>query len=121
MADLVSVWHEVLSRTSSRHLEVFCENAHLWTADDNCGPLHVQTSDATEVRECAPPAWVDDLPVPDELKRPLGLYAEASRRFLAAVSTGSAGWPGTGEALAAHRAVDAAYASARSGGAPTLI
>ncbi len=121
VANLVSVWHQVMSRTSSRRLEVFCENALLWTDDDNCGPLHVETSSGAEVRECSPPAWVDELPVPEELRRPLGLYAEASRRFLAAMSTGTAGSPGVSEALAAHRIVDAAYRSASTGGAPVAI
>jgi predicted dehydrogenase len=121
VATLTSVWHEVMSRPSTRRLEVFCEQGHLWTEDDNCGPLHIETSSGAEARECLPPAWVDDLPVPEEGRRALGLYAEASRRFLAGVSTGSAGSPDAAEALAAHRLVDAAYRSASSGGAPVSI
>ncbi len=55
--NLVSVWHQVLSRGSSRRLEVFCEEGFLWTEDDNCGPLHVETSGGTDVLACDPPAW----------------------------------------------------------------
>ena len=120
VASLVSVWHQVMSRPSTRRLEVFCEEAMLWTEDDNTGPLWVQTSSSTEVIESDPPPWVDELPVPEEVRRPLGLYAEASRRFLACVSAGSAGSPGWEEALEAHRLVDAAYASASTDGAPVV-
>ena len=41
-AQLVSVWHQVMSRGSSRRLEIFCEEAYLWTEDDYLGPLHVR-------------------------------------------------------------------------------
>jgi predicted dehydrogenase len=80
-ATLTSVWHQVLTRPSTRRLEVFCENAFIWTEDDNTGPLHVQTDEGGEQIECPPPSWVDELPVSEEVRRPLGLYAEASRRF----------------------------------------
>src|SRR5437660_183062 len=40
-AGLVSVWHGVLSRPSTRRLEVFCERGMAWTDDDYTGPLHV--------------------------------------------------------------------------------
>lgn len=120
-ATLTSVWHQVLTRPSTRRLEVFCENAFLWTEDDNTGPLHVQTDAGDEEISCPPPPWVDELPVPADVRRSLGLYAEASRRFLACVSAGSAGSPGAREALAAHRLVDAAYRSAADGGAPQSV
>ena len=93
----------------------------MWTDDDNCGPLHIETTDTAEVRTCTPPKWVDALGVPDDVRRPLGLYAEASRRFLSAVSTGTSGSPGADDALAAHTLVDAAYRSAAAGGAPVAI
>lgn len=121
ITNLVSVWHQVLTRPSTRRLEVFCEQAYLWTSDDNIGPLHVETSRGTEEIVTPSPDWVGGLPVPDEVRAPLGLYAEASRRFLSAVSTGSAGSPGWGEALEAHRLVDAAYVSASSDGAVVTL
>ena len=43
-ATLTSVWHQVLSRPSTRRLELFCEDAMLWTEDDYLGPVHVETS-----------------------------------------------------------------------------
>jgi predicted dehydrogenase len=115
-ANLLSIWHQVLTRPSTRRLEVFCEQGHVWTEDDNTGPLHVQTSAGTESIHCPLPAWTDEIPVPAERRAALGLYAEASRRFLAALSTGS---PDASDALAAHRIVDACYRSA--GGKGTLV
>lgn len=120
-ATVVSVWHNVTTRASTRRLEVFCEDAMVWTDDDNCGPLHVETSAGHEVVPCDPPAWVDALPVEASARRGLGLYAEASRRFLASVEEGSAGSPGEGEAMAAHELVDAAYRSAAEGGRPVSV
>lgn len=115
-ANLLSIWHQVMTRPSTRRLEVFCEEAMLWTEDDNTGPLHVQTSSGDESLDCALPAWTQEIPVPAERRTALGLYAEASRRFLSAVSNGTWGSPGAADALAAHRLVDACYASAERGG-----
>ncbi len=120
-ANLTSIWHQVLTRGSTRRVEAFCEEAFLWTDDDNCGPLHVETSKGAEVVPCDPPSWVDEIPVPEAGRRTLGLYAEASRRFLACLEAGSAGSPGEGEALAAHELVDAAYRSAADGGRPVRL
>ncbi len=120
VAQLTSVWHQVLSRESSRRLEVFCEKALLWTDDDYLGPLHVQTDDGTTTIEAAPPAWTSRLTVPEVYAKALAQYAEPSKAFLDALSEGRspAGHPPASEALAAHRLVDAAYRSAASGGAP---
>jgi predicted dehydrogenase len=113
-ANLVSIWHDVMTRPSGRRLEVFCERGMMWTEYDNTGPLHVETSDGHEVVECPLPSWVAEIPLDEAQRVPLGLYAEASRRFLQDRSV----VPGASEALAAHRLVDAAYASAESGGRP---
>jgi predicted dehydrogenase len=112
-ANLVSIWHDVMTRTSTRRVEVFCERAMMWTEDDNTGPLHVETSDEHDVVECPLPDWVKQIPLDESRRVPLGLYAEASRRFLA----GETG-PDAADALAAHRLVDAAYRSAEAGGRP---
>ncbi len=117
-ANLVSIWHDVMTRASTRRVEVFCERAMMWTEYDNTGPLHVETSDGTEVVECRLPGWVDEIPLDEARRTSLGLYAEASRRFLECVAAGPVGPPGAREALAAHRMVDAAYRSAEAGGRP---
>lgn len=122
VATLLSVWHQVLSRPSTRRLEVFCENAHLWTDDDNTGPLHVETASAAEVRECPLPTWAADLPVPTETRGALVQYATQSESFLGAVVAGEPPpGPDASDALAAHVIVDAAYRSASDGGAPIRL
>jgi predicted dehydrogenase len=116
-AQLLSVWHQVLTRGSTRRLEVFCERAMLWTEDDYTGPLHVETSEGAEVLACEPAVWVDELPVPQAVRRPLGQYAEASKAFLDGLSRSDGPPPpGAVEALAAHHLVDAAYRSAAQAG-----
>lgn len=118
-ADLTSVWHDIMSRGSTRRMEVFCREGMVWLDDEFRGPLHIETSDGTEVRACPSPAWVDDLPLADdEVGLAVRAYAEADRAFLDAVAAGQVPEPGLGVALEAHRLVDAAYRSAAAGGEP---
>jgi len=123
-ATIVSVWHQVLTRGSSRRLEVFCEDALLWTDDDYLGPLHVETSAGAEVIDAPPPPWLERFDVPEVLAKPLGQYAEPAKFFLDALARdgpAARGSPTATEALAAHRLVDLAYRSARGGGAPLAV
>lgn len=121
VAQLASVWHQVLTRESSRRLEVFCEKALLSTDDDYLGPLQVQTDDGTTVVEGAVPDWADRLSVPEAYFKAVALYATPAKAFLDTLSSspsaGAAG-PTAADALAAHRLVDLAYRSAASSGAP---
>jgi UDP-N-acetyl-2-amino-2-deoxyglucuronate dehydrogenase len=119
IATLTSVWHQILSRGSTRRVEVFCDDALVWLDDDHTGPLHVESSDRSEIIEPEPPRWVGELAVPPALTRMVGEYAPATKSFLdalAADGTAAAGFPDAATALAAHRVVDAAYRSAAAGG-----
>ena len=119
VAQLTSVWHDILSRGSTRRVEVFFRQGMVWLDDEFRGPLHVQTSEATEVRPCPSPEWVDALPLPDdEIGLAIRAYVEADRGFVEAVTRGAEAEPGLDVALQAHRLVDAAYRSAAAGGAP---
>ena len=122
VAQLTSVWHQVLSRESSRRLEVFCEHALLWTDDDYLGPLHVETDDGDHVEELAPPEWTDRLGVPEVFAKALAQYAEPTKAFLDRLGgrDGREATPGpsAADALAAHRLVDCAHRSAAQEGAP---
>jgi len=118
-AHLTSVWHNILSRGSTRRIELFCQDGMVWLDDEFRGPLHIETSAGTEARPCPPPAWVEDLPLDrDEVGLAVRAYAEADRAFVDAVVAGRAPEPSLGEALVAHRLVDAAYRSAAAGGVP---
>jgi predicted dehydrogenase len=116
---LVSVWHQVLSRSSTRRLEVLFERGFVSLDDDFTGPLTVQTSDATELRPCPPPEWVLGVPLGgNEGGFGFQSYIEENRNFVSAVVNGTGPFPGLDEAVAAHRVVDACYRSAESGGCP---
>lgn len=124
ISSITSVWHQVMSRASTRRLDVFCEAGHLSTSSDTAGPLDVETSEGKESIQCPRPAWVEGLPIPEEAKRGLGSYAEASRRFIEAVRDGGGllhMGVGAGAALRAHEVVEATYASARAGGEVKIV
>lgn len=122
-AVLTGVWHQILSRGSTRRLEVFCERAFLWTDDDYLGPLHVETDDGTEIVQGTAPPWTDRLEVPEIYAKPLAQYAQAALVFLEALAEtpSRSGTPTAPDALEAHRVVDAAYRSAANGGLPVTI
>ncbi len=119
---LTSVWHNILSRGSTRRIEVFFEHGLVWLDDEFCGPLHIETSDGSEERACPSPAWVDALDFgSDEVGLAVSPYVEENRNFVDAVVAGRPPEPGLNEALIAHRLVDAAYRSAEAGGAPVTL
>jgi predicted dehydrogenase len=118
-AHLTSVWHNILSRGSTRRIELFCQDGMVWLDDEFRGPLHIQTSEGTEIRPCPPPDWVEDLPLGrDEVGLAVRAYSEADRAFVDAVVAGRAPEPSLDVALEAHHLVDAAYRSADAGGVP---
>ena len=118
-AELVSVWHDILSRGSTRRVEVFCRGGMAWLDNDFLGPLHIQTTEGTEVRLCPPPAWVRDLSLgDDDIGLAISAYVEADRAFLDAMAQRRDPAPSFAEAVVAHRLVDAAYRSAGAGGVP---
>ncbi len=115
VGSLLSVWHDILERESSRYVEVICEN--LWCAidtDDWWGPVRwTRTgvdSGTLEGRQLGEAAWSAGLaPVnPDQ-------------GFLDAVDRGRTIGPDFESALRAHVVVDAAYRSAAQGGVPVSV
>jgi predicted dehydrogenase len=120
-AQLTSVWHDILTRGSTRRIEIFCRDGMVRLSNEFRGPLTIETSDGAEVRECPSPEWVDSLPFPDEIGLALKAYVEPDRAFAEAVIAGGRPEPGLAEALVAHRLVDAAYRSADQGGVPIIL
>jgi predicted dehydrogenase len=118
-AHLTSVWHNILSRGSTRRIELFCEEGMVWLDDEFRGPLHIETSDDTRILPCPSPQWVDDLPLAhDQVGLAVRAYVEADRAFVDAVAGGHPPEPSLDDALVAHVLVDAAYRSAAAGGVP---
>jgi predicted dehydrogenase len=109
----------VLSRGSTRRVEVFFEHGMAWLDNDIAGPLTIETSSGVEERATPLASWVLELPLPDSR---IGLvvrsYAAADRSFVEAVQGGADPAPTFADALAAHRIVDGLYRSAAAGGTP---
>ncbi len=101
---------------------MFCREGMVWLDDEFRGPLHVQTSAGSEVRLCPSPDWVDALPLADD---DVGLGHPSLRRGRPGLCRcgvrENRSRTGLGEALVAHRLVDAAYRSADTGGTPVEI
>ena len=119
-ASLTSVWHQIMSRPSTRRLELFCEDAMLWTEDDYLGPVHVETSEGHEEIVAPGPVWLDRLTAPEVYAKSVAQYAEPSKAFLDALHEhghAARGMPDVDAALSAHEVVEAAYRSAAGGGA----
>jgi predicted dehydrogenase len=120
LSTLLSVWHGIETRPSTRRLEVFFERAHAVLEDEQVGPVMVQQADQnTEIG--LPRSAVEvmnRLAVPNELRTHLLAYASADLEFLHSVQRGQPPSPDIGVALEAHRIVDAAYRSAEVGGEP---
>jgi predicted dehydrogenase len=116
---MVSAWHSVMSRPSTRRVEVIFERGFVEFEDDFDGPITVQTSAGSETRRCDPPEFVDAVALPDGTVgigvRP---YLEENKNFVDAVLSGRPPAPSLGDALVAHEVVDAWYRSAASGGSP---
>lgn len=119
LAELVSVWHSVLGRPSTRRIEVFMEKGVFLVDNDFLGPIQVQThariaetiSEDEVRRDYLRIMGLTDPIFEDALK-----YALEDYFFLKAVSEGRDAFPDFHTALEAHRLVDAAYRSAAGGG-----
>ena len=120
-AELVSVWHDITTRGSTRRVELFFERGLVWLDDDFVGPLHVETSEGVSERTCPMPAWVRELRFQGDIPLAVRSYAEEDRAFVDALRAGEPVRPDFSEAVMAHRLVDAAYRSAAGGGVPVLF
>ena len=118
---LVSVWHNVLSRPSGRYLEFFFEHGYFAVDQDFLGEIRYHTYATDGART---------IPQDEVLSRYLALvgldgeaYAQAAQRFsledyffLRALSEDAVPFPGFDVALRAHELVDAVYRSAAQDG-----
>lgn len=123
IGSLVSVWHDVDSRSSSRRLEVLCRDEWIATDADVYGSVTAQTSAATievaaaesAARACA------ELGAPGDLAAPGSVWMLEDWAFCESVGGRPVEGPTFDGAVAAHHVVDAIYESARRGGAPVTV
>lgn len=115
---LSSIWHAIDVRPSTRRLEVFFEGGWFATEHDFIGPIRYQLRTGPEVELSAEEVIQRYRAIAglDEIE--LGLATRGmleDYRFLQCAQAGQAAFPDFRTALAAHRVVDACYASARDG------
>lgn len=114
---LVSAWHSILARPSTRRLEVVFERGFVTIEDDFTGPLTIETDAGTTTARCEPPDYVNETPLGEgSIGLAVRPYVEENRRFVDALVAGESPEPGLFEALRAHEAVDAWYRSAEGSG-----
>ncbi len=120
---LMSLWHDILSRGSGRYLEFFFERGYFATDQDFFGDIHYETY-ATN----GPAVLRDDeirrrylemigLAGDDNVAQALARYSLEDYFFLRAVAEERDPYPGFEVAVRAHEYVDAIYRSAAQGGA----
>ena len=116
-ANLISVWHDVLSRPSQRRVEVFALGAYYALEGDWSGPVRWDRSTRFDSN---PPDAIGELAGPALTRAATeadGLAGDPDRAFVDAVLGGTEADPSFATALRAHELADAAYRSAAAGGA----
>lgn len=107
---LNSVWHDNLARPSLRRVEIFCERRHIVIdGDDWFGPVSWTDSDGASGSLEGEALSNAAAPMRDGTDNPDG-------EFVRAVQEGRSASPDLHTAVAAHRIVDAMYASAKADG-----
>ncbi len=126
VASLTSIWHDITDRPSLRSIEIFCENLYVHLDGEATSPLTwqftgepVQTLGGDELaRACIEAGLADERDLAPVVG---GAMFNPLTGFLDAFASGVPSPLPLREALAAHRLVDAIYASADAGGSPTTI
>ncbi|HKA84890.1 MAG TPA: Gfo/Idh/MocA family oxidoreductase, partial [Acidimicrobiales bacterium] len=114
-ATLTSVWHDVLERPSLRRVEVLCERLFVALEGDFSGPVRWQFT-GEEERVLAGRDLASAIAEAGDTTT-----VNPATAFLTSVRDGIAAEPSLADAVPAHRAVDAMYASADSGGAVVRV
>ncbi len=124
IAELVSIWHSVLGRPSTRRFELFFEKGLFAIDNDFLGPIHLQTHAAnarTITEEEVRSRYLDIVGLQDAEFEATLRYSFEDYFFLKAVEENRPAFPDFRVALAAHRIVDAVYRSAAENGAPVAL
>ena len=123
-ASLTSIWHSVISRPSTRLIEVFFEKGLFHVDHDYLGPIHMQThalSAETIPEEEVQRRYLEKLGLDAAEFGGMLRYSLEDYLFLKALTEGRAPFPDFHTALEAHRVVDAIYRSGEGGGPEVLL
>ncbi|TMB67019.1 MAG: Gfo/Idh/MocA family oxidoreductase [Chloroflexi bacterium] len=118
-AELVSIWHNVLRRPSSRRLELFFENALFHIENDFMGPIGYQKHDEEPIvltEEDVTARYLELIGLPEDRFSGALRYSLEDYFFLNNIARGEDPIPDFRLALEAHRVVDAIYRSAHAAG-----
>ena len=120
----LSIWHNILSRPSTRHLEIFFENGRIAVDEEVFGPVRIELGQAEE-RIYEQPDIAQAYLQNNQDLMDLGLSVASPQavedyRFLTALQAGQKPEPDFSVGVAAHEVVEAAYRSARQGGSLAL-
>ena len=122
IASLTSIWHDIIDRPSLRHVEIFSENLYLHLDGEPTSPLTWQfTGEPVQTLggDALARACIDAGAARERDLAPVagGAMFNPLTSFLDAIADGKDSPIPLREALAAHRIVDAIYASADDAGA----
>lgn len=123
-AELVSVWHGVLGRPSSRRIELFFENGFFQVETDFNGPISYQKRDETLVvltEEQVRERYLESIGLSGATLGDILRFSLEDYFFLASVAAGGDPFPDFEVALEAHRIVDAIYRSASAHGSEVSL
>jgi predicted dehydrogenase len=121
IASLTSIWHDIIDRPSLRHVEIFSENLYLHLDGEPTSPLTWQfTGEPVQTLggDALARACIDAGSARERDLAPVagGAMFNPLTSFLDAIADGKDSPLPLREALAAHRIVDAIYASADDAG-----
>ena len=118
---LISIWHDIRDRRSTRMLELFYERGYFAVDDDFFGPIRHQTY-ATQGPAVLPDEevrrrYLELVGLSDDVyDQALSKYSLEDYWFLRSLSEERDPFPGFDIGLRAHEVVDAVYRSAAEGG-----
>lgn len=131
VASLTSVWHDITDRPSQRHIEIFCERLQVTLDGTPDGPLSWQFAGEARQVLAGPDLAAACIAAGDAREADLvetgtgdtgtGAMFNPVTPFLQAIRDGGESPLPFREALTAHTAVDAIYASADVGGIPVTL
>jgi predicted dehydrogenase len=122
---LLSVWHNVLDRPSTRYLELFYEHGHFAIDQDFLGPIRCTTYATERQAELSEDEvrrrYLQIVGLEgEEIERAIVRYSLEDYFFLRSIIEERDPFPGFDVAVRAHELVDAVYCSASEGGAEVV-